>query len=121
MRISDWSSDVCSSDLLDRADTALPLGGPEALEVLASDRALQACLRALLGDRDFDDILVAAQGYYLALLDAHAAALPLCRTMERTRNTALQQRTHFRIWLERGVLAGQTNRKSDGEGKRVAV
>ncbi|MFD2502587.1 hypothetical protein ACFSTI_32200 [Rhizorhabdus histidinilytica] len=93
---------------LDRADTALPLGGPEALEVLASDRALQACLRALLGDRDFDDILVAAQGYYLALLDAHAAALPLCRTMERTRNTALQQRTHFRIWLDRGFLAGQT-------------
>src|SRR3546814_14587128 len=66
---------------LDRADTALPLGGPEALEVLASDRALQACLRALLGDRDFDDILVAAQGYYLALLDAHAAALP--RSEER--------------------------------------
>lgn len=93
---------------LDRADTALPLGGPEALEGLASDRALQACLRALLGDRDFDDILVAAQGYYLALLDAHAAALPLCRTMERTRNTALQQRTHFRIWLDRGFLAGQT-------------
>src|SRR3546814_13143902 len=82
---------------LDRADTALPLGGPEALEVLASDRALQACLRALLGDRDFDDILVAAQGYYLALLDAHASALPLCRTMERTRHTSLQQRTPFPI------------------------
>src|SRR3546814_4410879 len=28
--------------------------------------------------------------------------------MERTRNTALQQRTHFRIWLDRGFLAGQT-------------
>src|SRR3546814_5052803 len=52
--------------------------------------------------------LFRSQVYYLALLDAHAAALPLCRTMERTRNTALQQRTHFRIWLDRGFLAGQT-------------
>lgn len=46
-------------------------------------------LRALLACRDFDDVLVAAQASHLALLDAHAGALPLCRTMERTRNTVL--------------------------------
>lgn len=71
-----------------------------------ADPRLDAQIRALVARRDFDDILVAAQGPYLALLDAHAAALPLCRTMERTRNTVLQQRTHFRIWLDRGLSAG---------------
>ena len=65
-------------------------------------------LRALLAGRDFDDILVAAQGPYLALLDLHAAALPLCRTMERTRNTVLQQRAHFNVWLDRGLMAGES-------------
>jgi hypothetical protein len=65
-------------------------------------------LRALLAGRDFDDILVAAQGPWLALLDRHAAVLPLCRTMERTRNSPIQQRAQFRIWLARGLEAGQT-------------
>ncbi|WP_342803789.1 hypothetical protein [Novosphingobium album (ex Liu et al. 2023)] len=75
---------------------------------LADDPRCEAQLRALIGDRDFDDVLVAAQGPCLALLDAHAAALPLCRTMERTRNTVLQQRAHFRIWLGRGLAAGES-------------
>ncbi|CCW17306.1 hypothetical protein EBBID32_16450 [Sphingobium indicum BiD32] len=65
-------------------------------------------LRDLLAGRDFDDVLVAAQGVNLALLDAHVGALPLCRTMERTRNTVLQQRTHFRIWLDRGLAVGES-------------
>lgn len=73
-----------------------------------TDRALAAQLRGLVGTGDFDDVLVAAQGTYLALLDASAAALPLCRTMERTRNTVLQQRAHFRIWLDRGISAGES-------------
>lgn len=71
-----------------------------------ADPRLDAQIRTLIGGRDFDDILVAAQGSYLALLDAYAAALPLCRAMERTRNTVLQQRAHFRIWLDRGLSAG---------------
>lgn len=75
---------------------------------LSSDSRFEHQLRGLLAGRDFDDILVAAQGAYLKLLDLHAAALPLCRTMERTRNTVLQQRGHFRIWLERGLMAGET-------------
>lgn len=58
-----------------------------------------------LAGREFDDILVALQGEALALLDTIAGALPLCRTMERTRNTRLQQRAHLRIWLDRGYGA----------------
>ena len=72
------------------------------------DPRLDGQLRALLAGRDFDDVLVAAQGVYLGLLDVHAGALPLCRTMERTRNTVLQQRTHFRVWLDRGLAAGES-------------
>ncbi|ASY46820.1 MULTISPECIES: hypothetical protein [Sphingomonadaceae] len=76
--------------------------------VSGSDPRLDRQLRALLAGRDFDDVLIAAQEGYLALLDAHASALPLCRTMERTRNTVLQQRAHFRIWLDRGLSAGES-------------
>ena len=82
----------------------IPLHG----DALPADRRVGDRLRSLLAGRDFDDILVAAQGDYLRLLDLHAPALPLCRTMERTRNTVLQQRTHFRIWLERGLMAGES-------------
>ncbi|MGC7532595.1 hypothetical protein ACPWML_26610, partial [Pandoraea pneumonica] len=53
----------------------------------------------------FDDVLVALPDDSLAQLDAIAGALPLCRTMERTRNTRLQQRAHLRIWLDRGYAA----------------
>src|SRR3546814_6073654 len=35
MRISDWSSDVCSSDLLDRAMVAAAWGGAEGADVIA--------------------------------------------------------------------------------------
>lgn len=75
---------------------------------VAADRQHGSTLRHLVGVGDYDDLLVAAQGADLALLDAHAAALPLCRTMERTRNTVLQQRAHFRIWLDRGLCAGES-------------
>lgn len=94
---------------LSDVDNAIaPLPRAETASRLLPGIADQTELRALLGARDFDDILVAAQGDYLALLDAHAAALPLCRTMERTRNTALQQRAQFRTWLDRGLQAGET-------------
>lgn len=61
----------------------------------------QQLVEALSG-REIDDILVALQDEDLRLLDGIASALPLCRTMERTRNTKLQQRTHLRTWLDRG-------------------
>ncbi len=62
----------------------------------------------MLAGRDFDEILVAAQGLYLDAIDAHAKHLPLCRVMERTRNSLIQQKAHFRIWLDRGVRSGET-------------
>lgn len=65
-------------------------------------------LRDLIVGREIDDILVTAQGDYLRIVDAVADVLPLCRTMERTRNTPLQQRAHFRTWIERG-RAGDAN------------
>lgn len=90
-------------------DIAPVAGVPDVTPLgTAFDPGFDAQLRALVAGREFDDVLVAAQGPCLALLDLHAAALPLCRTMERTRNTLLQQRAHFRIWLDRGVAAGET-------------
>jgi hypothetical protein len=64
--------------------------------------ALHQQLAEALSGREVDDILVALQDEDLRLLDGIASALPLCRTMERTRNTKLQQRTHLRTWLDRG-------------------
>lgn len=56
---------------------------------------------------DYTDILVAANDAELARLDAHAGLLPLVRTMERTRNSVLQQRAQFRLWLARGRAPGE--------------
>ncbi|VWX51046.1 hypothetical protein [Novosphingobium sp. 9U] len=74
---------------------------------LVADRHQREQLAALIAGRDIEDILVAADGDYLRVIDAHARALPLCRAMERTRNTALQQRQHLRLWLGRGVAPGE--------------
>ncbi|WP_310106783.1 hypothetical protein [Sphingomonas sp. BE138] len=68
----------------------------------------QAQLSALLQNREYDDVLVALQGRDLDLLDSIANVLPLARTMERTRNSRLQQRGHLRTWLDRGLAEGQT-------------
>ncbi|MCW6190230.1 hypothetical protein, partial [Klebsiella pneumoniae] len=59
-------------------------------------------LAALLQNREYDDVLVALQGADLDLIDTIGHILPLARTMERTRNSRLQQRTHLRTWLDRG-------------------
>ena len=42
----------------------------------------------------------------LERIDADARLLPLTRTMERTRNSVLQQRAQFRLWLSRGRAPG---------------
>jgi hypothetical protein len=63
-------------------------------------------LASALADHDLDDILVAAQGDDLACIDAWSHRLPITRNMERTRNSAIQQRVQLRIWLARGRAPG---------------
>ncbi|KHL24309.1 hypothetical protein PK98_14440 [Croceibacterium mercuriale] len=75
----------------------------ERCDELATDPEQTATLRHLTAGLTIDDILVAAQGDALAVIDAHASALPLCRSMERTRNTVLQQRQHLKTWLDRAA------------------
>lgn len=83
-----------------------PLSLPEADAIIA-DRRHRETLRAALRGQQIDEILCAVQGEALRVIDALADALPICRSMERTRNTPLQQRAHLETWLERGLLPGQ--------------
>ena len=115
LQASEGQVELCVIVVSSAGFHALARSGPDATatehlsaDAVRFDPRLIDQLRALLAGRDFDDILVAAQGPYLTLLDLHAAALPLCRTMERTRNTVLQQRAHFNVWLDRGLMAGES-------------
>ncbi|MDF0545249.1 hypothetical protein PX699_23115 [Sphingobium sp. H39-3-25] len=63
-------------------------------------------LRQMLRQGDYSDILIVAGDAELGRLDAEADILPLARTMERTRNSVLQQRAQFRLWLARGRAPG---------------
>jgi hypothetical protein len=65
-----------------------------------------AALRQLLRQGDYTDILLVADAAELGRIDADADILPLARTMERTRNSVLQQRAQFRLWRARGRAAG---------------
>lgn len=67
-----------------------------------SPRVVAKQLQSRIAGREFDDVLVALQDEELGLLDGISDVLPLCRSMERTRNTKLQQRAHLRTWLDRG-------------------
>ena len=73
--------------------------------------------RALVSDLDFRPADHAADATLLdrlalfavrrwspvaAVIDAFAATLPLCRTMERTRNSLLLQRSQLQCWIDRG-------------------
>jgi hypothetical protein len=80
---------------------------PSQADALIADPSQRTRLAGIIGSREIDDVLVAADGDYLRVIDAHAKALPLCRTMERTRNTSLQQRQHLRLWLGRGFAPGE--------------
>lgn len=78
-----------------------PLSAPTSISPDDNDD-----LRARLRAADYTDILVAANDAELTRLDADAGLLPLVRTMERTRNSVLQQRAQFRLWLARGRTPG---------------
>lgn len=89
---------------------AVPSASPMSLaqaDALISDPAHQDMLKALIGAGDFDEMLVTAQGEYLRVLDAFSPVIPVLRTMERTRNTPLQQRAHLETWLARGRAPGE--------------
>ncbi|WP_185928869.1 hypothetical protein [Sphingomonas sp. IC081] len=64
-------------------------------------------LRDYLWQRDYTDIVAIASEAEFARLDAAAPILPLVRTMERTRNSLLQQRAQFRLWIARGRAPGE--------------
>ena len=64
-------------------------------------------LAALLVGCEIEDVLVAAQAHGHPIVHPHAAALPPCRAMARTRNTPLQEKAHFRLWLARGRAPGE--------------
>lgn len=85
---------------------APPLTTAEA-DALIRDPVQSAVLRSAFVGREIDDILVAVQGEPLRVLDALFDALPIGRTRERTRNSALQQRAHLETWLARGVMPGE--------------
>ena len=75
---------------------------PAQADAIVADVRQGEVLSELLRGREVDDILLAAQGEYLRVLDAFTGAFPLCRTMERTRNSLRQQRAHLQCWLDRG-------------------
>lgn len=55
---------------------------------------------------DIEDILIAVADDWLARIDAHAATLPLARTMERLRHTRLLRRAQMKLWIGRGRVPG---------------
>src|SRR3546814_21065589 len=96
MRISDWSSDVCSSDLL----SALELARAGLLDVLASDYVPVSLLAATLCLAEAGIGITLPQAVRMASLNAARAAGP----------------------DDRGEIApGKRDRKSAVEGKSVSV
>ncbi len=89
------------------ADLSRPLT-PTRVEAMLHQPRHREALRALVVGRDYDDVLVAVDGEALRVVDAVADVLPLCRTMERTRNSVLQQRAQLRLWLGRGRSVGDS-------------
>src|SRR3546814_15948213 len=73
MRISDWSSDVCSSDLLGQLAAALFLQDPREL-------ALKAAVDLLLGQADAEELVrtigpdISAQSLRIAFVEQHFLA-----------------------------------------------
>ena len=79
-----------------------PIDAPNGHETLPHATTVDE----LLASGSFDDILIAVADAELPIVDAHALRLPIARNMERTRNSVIQQRAQFRIWLARGWAPG---------------
>lgn len=92
---------LTNQGFVDSASYVPGLSVPRQIDDATASRQIRDAIAGL----EFDDILVALQGDDLALLDRIAGVLPLCRAMERTRNTRIQFRAHLMVWLDRGVGA----------------
>lgn len=79
---------------------------PERAVGLAADGAQATMLSRLIVGREHDDLLIAVPDNYLVVVEAHARALPVCRTLERTQHSAMLQRRQFRTWLDRAKAPG---------------
>src|SRR3546814_13504936 len=106
MRISDWSSDVCSSDLGDDAGDLLAQAGAVAEVVQAQD--LQQRIATDFDQRQVVERQVRDQPPLVGL--AHRRAPGRGRLLQQPR---LRERA--------GALDLQQDRTSGGEGKKVAV
>src|SRR3546814_12213550 len=113
MRISDWSSDVCSSDLVERQQAAV-------LQTVG-DVAVDDAQREAFGDRGLADAGLADQHRVVlgpAREDLHGAADFL---------VAADDRNELAPARDGGEVAGdflkrvKADGKDGGEGKRVAV
>src|SRR3546814_6425931 len=106
MRISDWSSDVCSSDLLVVERRRLEQGGEQAFTVLLADR---------LGGRRLDplggDFRRAQQGF-----DALAA---LIGNDEHGRSLLARAAGAARAMLERFGIAGGFDMDDETEAREI--
>src|SRR3546814_19037543 len=83
MRISDWSSDVCSSDLLDRQDDGVDAGGDAGGIVALSERR-----QDLVGDDGVGGSVGQVAFEAIADLDAHLA-LVVCNDQQHAVVAAL--------------------------------
>src|SRR3546814_300489 len=101
MRISDWSSDVCSSDLLHQARRPgrIRRRGPRFLHRHAARRA-QGCTRV----NDAAHIDARGRRGFLAVIDGQAGTRKLSRPHEALRA----------LWLESSRLEGLANVLASG-------
>src|SRR3546814_13424247 len=113
MRISDWSSDVCSSDLLERATEGALLGVAELKRDLVQRAATP--LQRVLGE--LDTLLL----HDIGELHAHA-----CQSLlQRPRGGAqfLDAAIHRTVSIAKPLAPHLTfqNRTSGGYGQRVSI
>src|SRR3546814_12625113 len=124
MRISDWSSDVCSSDLTVPVVTPAHIAGNGSRHINHS-RA-HACSRYVFKDEVLDEqymvwlqrvILIRSGRLSLLILAVDKGVGPPLRPFHATQDAV----HHLRIAIGFWQMGGKVDRKSVVEGKLVAV
>src|SRR3546814_14928764 len=113
MRISDWSSDVCSSDLRQKIDRRR-----EACVRIGQQEALAAQRRGLLAP------VVSALGRVLEVAEVAAGLVRTPRQGERLHQVGQPQQhagSRSGALLGKRTPIGDSDRKSAVEGERVSV